>query len=265
MSGDPYRHERSSPENDAALQRLAAEGRRRLQAASEAEGLGTATAERHAEDVRERNVRVQLGAYYGTPLRTAQFCLLGLGVLLFVVGMVFGTAGAATTAGQIWTWVAVAAIVVVTVDWVALVLKRPPASAARVATERAWASSLPFSMHGYFEMLGDEPLEACSLELDIAWLAGSPAEDLLVAVLGNWDAAARLQVRDGVAYVSGGPFKCGVRSDNDVSHYYWLRPTRDLVDRVHRLVELVLLPMHQSYAIGKVLLRHKEVDRKELR
>jgi len=86
-------------------------------------------------------------------------------------------------------------------------------------------------------MLGDEPLEACSLELDIAWLSGPPpAEDTLRGILGNWDPAARLQVRDVVAYVSGGPFKCGVRLDN-ASIYYWVRPTRHLVERVHRLVD----------------------------
>ena len=260
MGDPPYRPVPAASETDGALAQLAAQGQRRIAQASAARTAAESAAElkkaREDAEGAETNVRVALGACYAGPLRKARPYLLmvvAAGVTTMagvsnlvptpVVGPIFFLGGLVFVGGVLWA-----------------VLARPTASRAEVAAEKAWASSLPFALEGYFDMLAEDPVKECQLVMQLAWQPGRvPTPDVVQGVLGLWDPGAMVHAGDDGAL--------GIRSSRFVSGKFvvtnnadgqgFVRPTRDLVERVHRLVDAVLLPLHRSYPMARVsLTRH---------
>jgi hypothetical protein len=120
---------------------------------------------------------------------------------------------------------------------------------AVLAVERAWPSSLPFALEGYFEILGQEP-RLGQIEAAIALRTDSQAPDLDVlrgVVLGaDVDAEVSIDSSGTITILSG--FKsCYPGGVNEVSN-------REIPPYVHALVEKALLPLHRSHPIERVSL-----------
>ncbi len=250
MNDRPYRPAPDVSEDDAALARLAAEGQHRILEA----GAREADARQESgEGKRERNVRIALGAYHGTPVRKASYALMGVGALVIVaVGIespAFGSTGAVVSF--------LVGMLAATGGFLIRVLSAPIATRAELAAERAWTKSLPFAMDGYFEMLAAEPTLECELVLELEWTPGHvPTPETVQGLLGTWDTGARVQPLEEALCIRSSTFECGrLHNANNWYGSDALRPTRHLVDKVHGLVTTILQPLHRSHAIARVSLR----------
>lgn len=261
MSRDPYRPPPSATEVHADLERLAAEGRQRIQEAKS----GHVVAQPPPAGDYGDYALVAIGAHRRPPLAIALFLvvlpcaavapvaiLMGvqepLGGLIFIGGE--SLAAAALVAGL-------------------FLVSTPPAWAMRsaLAAERAWLASLPFALRGYFETLSAEPRRQMHLSVGIAWAdqARTPTQETLSAVLGVHDTEGRvgkpdppsvfddIETRPDVVIRTG--MVPGTRSKTDA--YSDRRAAFELVSTsnakvwsyVHDLVDKVLLPVHRDYAI----------------
>lgn len=257
MSEAPYRPDPQGSEADVEIARLAARGERRILDAKAAGASEAADGTNAEERRREANVRVALGAYYGSPVRWACFAMMGVGVLTFVVGGLLGLEGGAAAAALVIGLFAVIGGFLATF-WV-----DPAASRARVATERTWAESLPFALNEYFELLAQDPVIACRLLVELSWEPRrSPAPEIVRGVLGLWDAGIGVEPGNaGTMMVRGSPFVCGRYRRSSGAVYADPLPNRRLVARVHGLVDKVLLPLHRSHALARVSVRREVVHR----
>jgi len=250
MNDRPYRPAPDVSEDDAALARLAADGQHRILEASAREAEGRRESD---EGKREKNVRIALGAYRGTPLRRASYALMGVGALVLVaVGIEspdFGSAGVVA--------IFLVGMLAATGGLLIRVWATPAATTATVAAEKAWAKSLPFAMDGYFEILAAEPTLECQLVLELEWAPGRvPTPETVQGLLGTWDTGARVQPLEKALCIRSGTFECGqLYNANTWYGSDALRPTRHLVGKVHGLVTTVLQPLHRSHAIARVSLR----------
>lgn len=250
MDDRPYRPPPDVSEDDAALARLAAEGQHRILEASAREADARQDSD---ERKREKNVRIALGVYHGTPLRRASYALMGVGtVVIAAVGIEspdFGSAGvvASFLVGML---AAIGGLLI-------RVSSAPAATSATLAAEKAWAKSLPFSLDGYFEMLAAEPTLECQLVLELEWATGRVSTpETVQGLLGTWDTGARVQPLEEVLCIRSGTFECGrLHNGNNWYGSDALRPTRQLVGKVHGLVTTVLQPLHRSHAIARVTIR----------
>ena len=241
MNQGPYRP--NPPEGDAALERLAAEGKRAVRAAH----ANRVPAAQTEEKKRERNLRVALGVYYGTPLRTASYSMMGGSVLVMIVCLLgLDSSGVILFVG----------FFVVLGGFLVRLVVDPAATRTRVAAERAWAASLPFAMRGYFELLAEKPDLACQLVIELQWEPGrAPTLEIVQGVLGVWDTGANAWACEGETVgIRSGTLVCGYFPQSDI---WEPRPTRRLVARVHRLVDRVLVPLHRSHAIACVSLKRE--------
>ena len=250
MNDRPYRPAPDVSEDDAALARLAAEGQHRILEASARE----ADARRDSDEKKhEKNVRIALGAYHGTPIRKASYVLMGIGTLVIAaVGIEspdFGSAGVVVSF--------LAGMLAASSGLLMRVWSAPAATSATVAAEKAWAKSLPFALEGYFEMLAAEPTLECELVLELEWTPGRvPTPETVQGLLGTWDTGARVQPLEEALCIRSGTFECGrIQNANNWYGSDALRPTRHLVGKVHGLVTTVLQPLHRSHAIARVSLR----------
>jgi len=250
MNDRPYRPAPEVSEDDAALARLAADGQHRILEASALEADGRQDSD---ERKREKNVRIALGVYHGTPLRRASYALMGVGMLaIAAVGIEspdFGSAGVVASF--------LVGMLAATGGLLIRVWSAPAATSATLAAEKAWAESLPFAMEGYFEMLAAEPTLRCQLVLELEWAPGRvPTPEIVQGLLGTWDTGARVQSLEKALCIRSGTFECGhVYNANNWYGSDALRPTRHLVGKVHGLVTTVLQPLHRSHAIARVSLR----------
>lgn len=238
MPEEPYRPTPRTSERDVELARLAAAGQSRILGARANE----TTARQEAEERnREKNLRVGLGGYYGSPVRVASVVLIALGALLSLGEIVWDIDG--FSLGEV-TLVGAMAL---------LVFAAPKATRARVGAEREWASSLPFAMAGYFEILGGEPRRSCVLTVTLAWRDPRAAvgAGTLQGLVGLLDTGARAESRDAArALIRSGPIvdRAWIR----INRTYYVHRNTELVRYVHRLVDQVLLPLHRSHAIARV-------------
>lgn len=237
MPDEPYRPSPPGLAEDTDLARLAAEGQRRtLEAKAARAGAGREAGAR----TRDRNLRGALGGHYGAPIRTTSYVLIVAGIALLMGGLV---------------WHAESVIVLwpVLLGGVLLrVLATPLATPARVAAERAWQISLPFTLDGYVETLAEEPALSMRLAIELHWNSDdrSPGEEAIQGLLGLVDTEAEVHV-DGRATVH---IQSGVISGDT-----WIqsnggpvkRNTR-IVSYVHDLVDTVLLPLHRDYPLARV-------------
>ncbi len=252
MNDRPYRPAPDVSEDDAALARLAAEGQHRILEASAREADAR---QESGGGKRERNVRMALGAYHGTPIRKASYALMGVGTLVIVaVGIESPDLG---SAGVVVSFLV--GMVAATGGLLIRVWSAPAATRASLAAEEAWAESLPFALEGYFEMLAAEPTLECELVLELEWTPGRvPTPEAVQGLLGTWDTDARVQPLEEVLCIRSGTFECGrIHNANNWYGSDALRPTRHLVGKVHRLVTTVLQPLHRSHAIARISLRRE--------
>jgi hypothetical protein len=234
---EPYRPSPPGLGEDTDLARLAAEGQRRILEAK----AGRAGAGRDAgARTRDRNLRVALGGYYGAPIRTTSYVLIAAGIGLL-------------TGGFFWHAESVVVLWPVLLGGVLLrVLATPLATPARVAAERAWQTSLPFTLEGYFETLADEPALSMRLAIELQWNSDgrSAGEEAIQGLLGLVDTDAEVHVHE----------RATVRIQSGViSGDTWIqsnggpvkRNTR-IVPYVHDLVDKVLLPLYRDCPIARI-------------
>jgi hypothetical protein len=246
----PYRPPPPSSEADADLARRAAEGAR-LQREADASLAVVRTAGA------DRNVRVAVGAHFGTPLRTVPVVLA---VLLATATVALYATGPSKATdpdySSHWSLTMLALMGAGAAFFVRLFIP-PVATRARVTAERAWATSLPFALDGYFDVLAAEPVAWCALEITLAWEnpTGAPGVDTVQAIFGTSDTAAKVQHGAGAGTVgvrsdviSG---STGISSGSKRNPVYVYRNHR-FVAYTHRLVDEVLLPLHRSHAIARV-------------
>ena len=234
---EPYPPSPPGLGEDTDLARLAAEGQRRILEAKRGRvGAGPDAGARS----RDRNLRVALGGHYGAPIRTTAYVLIAAGI-----GLLIG--------GFFWPAESVFVLWPVLLGGVLLrVLAAPMATPARVAAERAWQASLPFTLEGYFETLADEPALSMRLAIELHWSSDGrgAGEQAFQGLLGLVDTDAEVHVHER-ATVS---IQSGVISGDT-----WIqsnggpvkRNTR-IVPYVHGLVDTVLLPLHRDFPIERI-------------
>jgi hypothetical protein len=234
---EPYRPSPPGLREDTDLARRAAEGQRRILDAKA--GRGGAGPDAGARS-RERNLRVALGGYYGAPIRTTSYVLIAAGI-----GLLIG--------GFFWHAESVIVLWPVLLGGVLLrVLATPLATPARVIAERAWQTSLPFALDGYFETLADEPALSMRLAIELHWSSDgrSAGEQAIQGLLGLVDTDAEVHVHE----------RATVRIQSGViSGDTWIQSNGGPVKRnarivpyVHALVDTVLLPLHRDFPIERI-------------
>jgi hypothetical protein len=233
VTDEPYR---PRPAESSELARLAVEGQQRIR-----EAQGRASSQLDARPSRrDWNVRVALGGYYGAPVWTASYVLGTTGLVALVVALV-----TSPTAAAVLFLVPAAALLI-------RLFAPPAANRARVAAERAWATSLPFALDGYFETLADPPAFRASLVIDVTWSGDGrgPGRDVLRQILGVVDTGASVEVCEGsTARARSGWIWCGTRVR--LNRAAITRNTR-IVAYVHDLVDRVLVPLHRDCPIARV-------------
>jgi hypothetical protein len=242
MPDEPYRPSPQVSEASTELARLAAEGQRRILDASASQA---AVERRVDEKKRERRLRTALGGHYGSPVRIASLALIAVGVLMWVGGL--------ACAGDTFLVFPLGLLIIIG-GFLVRVFAPPIATRRRVASEGTWASSLPFTMEGYFEALASPPSSECRLMIRLAWGDAAPAREAgaVQGVFGVIDTGAQVESeQDGTLSIRTGSIsgRTGIRV-NQMDVY---RNTR-LVAYVHDLVDKVLLPLHRSHALARVSL-----------
>jgi hypothetical protein len=242
MAEPPYRE--GPPEESAELQRLVAEGQRRIQQDQQS----------HAVVVREAgedNLREALGGGYFTPLKKVGIVMAGVGVLLALVpSLMSGPVSMLPSILQIvGLFLALGSIAVLSIGG------GGQASDANVAAERAWETAHPFPVDGYFDVLRGDPEPECVLVVVLEWRdpARAPSDGVLRGVLGVHDTAIRIDTnaRDHARFRSGViSGDIGVRV-NRVSVFKNVR----IPPYVHGLVDRALAPLHRSHPIARVSLQ----------
>jgi hypothetical protein len=243
MPDEPYRPAPTEPNPE--LEKLAAEGRARIQAANRAAPAP------HAPPA-DLELRAALGSRYVSPLRAASYASFVLGVVLGLVGFVgpLRDDTTVTVVAEILGMLLLAGGIAVSSTDAA---KR--ASAAQVGAERRWVQSLPFAMNGYFEVLEGPAEKECRLLVELEWLAApAPADETILGVWGLHDTGVRIDKRVGsIVTIRSGPI-----SGNGVQlSIYWIYDNRSIPRFVHGLVDRVLVPIHRSQPLARVSLRRQ--------
>lgn len=240
MNNDPYG--RGGDE----LARLAREGEARLRAAQQGQHAS-------AGEAAERNLRTALGPVRGAPVRRALLAALGVCLAAIVVGVALAVTGGERevfgVAIPIFANVSAFACFGL---FSAYMFVPPMASRAGVEAERAWAASLPFPMDWYFELLASEPRALSRIRVELWWAGQGVDPQTLQGLIALFDTAARVERSDHAhAAFTTGPISgmTGIRV-NRVPVYRNHR----LGAAVHRLVDVVLLPLHRNAPLARVKL-----------
>lgn len=215
------------------LARLAREGRERI----EREAREQAKRDAQLGDI---NMRVALGAHYGSPRKRVCLGIVALGVLWGIVG---GAAG--------WLEGARGALplLLITNGFLGVALLQPVASVDQIARERAFVAGRPFRVSGYFEALSDAPMPEARLLVRVRFASSVPAPNLLNDVLGCIDTQATVDQAAGGLLIQSGAISglTGIKSGGS-----WVYRNHRIVPWLHGLLEDVLGPVHASYPIASV-------------
>ena len=189
-------------------------------------------------------MRAALGGYYGTPLRTVSLALVIGCPVIFVGGLVLAiydgqVHGSQTQAAHGWWLVVPLCLPVFIVAMILRFVVESLASPARVAAERRWAKSLPVGLDDtYFEVLAAEPRMTTSSKESSGSSIPRRAALPTTPTWSGWRAAPSGDT--GVSVGSdGGATSAILRNDRIVAY-------------VHRFVDEVLLPLHESSPIARV-------------
>jgi len=245
MTQDPYRPAEPTVPNPELL-RLAQQGheRRRAAVARGAELRGPTSG----------HLSTAIGAYRGSAIRRFFLAVMLGGLATGVVGLALGKtqlqAGPNTVGLDLGFIVAFAAFFI-------YVFVPPKASRRAIEAERAWATSRPFELAGYFDVLSVEPTPACVIELAVTWRAGTRPPDgaLLHGVLGAVDPGARVDWLDAYgATITSSPISGS--TGICVNNVPVFRNHR-VPERVHLFVDKALDALHRSYPIDRVTLTRR--------
>jgi len=236
----PYRPHQ--PPLDPELARLARQGQENRR------GLARAQ-QAHLAHAGVGHLKTAVGAYRGSTLKRSLLAGIVTTLVLGTLGVVFATAGFETFGALMFVGYGVAFPL-----FMIWIFVPPIGSQAALDAEHGWSTSLPFDVHGYFDVLAAEPQPGRSVVYALDWAAGSRPPDpaLLHQIFGAVDPAARLEhVDGGGARIVGG----------SVSGFTGIRVNRRPVYRnhrfcshVHAVVDQVLVPLHRSHPIARVSL-----------
>ena len=243
MSQDPYRRQ---GEESQELARLAQQGQARLQAAHSGE-------DRRARAAAERNLRTALGPVRGAPLKRAILVLLVLCVIAQIAGLVLGELVALDDLlGFSLRPFRFAGLFASAWLFAGYLFVPPMASRASVEAERAWVASLPFPLDWYFELLASEPDASVRVRVELWWSTSGVDARTLAGILALFDTDSTvLEVHGAHASFTTGRISgmTGIRINR--SNVY---RNHRLGKAVHRLVEVVLLPIHRNAPLARVKL-----------
>jgi hypothetical protein len=242
VAQNPYRPDAGSRDE---LERLAREGQARLRAAHSHDAwMASATA--------EANLRTALGPVRGAPMRRAVLVLLVLSVPVAIASLVL-TAVIDDLIGLGARIQLTMACFGASIGLLCLYLfMAPKASRAGVEAERAWLASLPFPLEWYFELLASDPHASSRVKVELWWQAEGIDLRTLEGLVALMDTGAQvLEIQAGYAAFATQPLSgsTGIR----VNRRNVYRNHR-LGLAVHRVVDVVLAPIHRSAPLARVKL-----------
>jgi hypothetical protein len=125
-----------------------------------------------------------------------------------------------------------------------------------VARERAWASALPFVLvDDYFGLLSAQPDSSCRIVAEVAWSGDAPGVEVVQDLLGLVDTDARVEPYESRTRITTKRIDCSTgASVSTGGNYRTMASNHRLVPYVHELVDKVLLPVHRSHPIARVML-----------
>jgi hypothetical protein len=231
----------SDPNDELA--RLAQQGQARLAEAQHDHAFA-------ADAAAERNIRTAIGGVRGAPVRRLLIVLCVLCSAGTIVGFAVSmSAGPFVMMHYMPAWMAG---IFGSVGLLMLALFLPPlASRAAVDAERAWVASLPFALEHYFTVIGAGPAPECCLNVELE-ISRELAPGLVQGVIANYDPESRVLEASGTRiHFRTGPISgsTGIRINR--SNVY---RNHRLGKAVHRLVDVVLLPIHRSAPLARVKL-----------
>lgn len=239
----PYRPP-PGPGPDPELARLAAQGQQRRMAMAQEH-----QAEMHSSG--KGHLSTAIGAYRGSTLKRVMLAVIILSLASGALGAILAAVGLPEVTGFL-----VPGFVIAFVVFMIWVFIPPIASQGAIAAEQAWATSLPFQLAGYFEVLSGQPSFQRTVTFEIRWQPGPqrpPDRQLLISVISAVDPHARVQHAD----ESSATLTTGA-----ISGHTGIRVNRVPVYRNHRipahlhgLIDQVLVTIHRSHPIAMVTLR----------
>jgi hypothetical protein len=244
VSNDPYRPHGGGPSNELA--RLAQQGQARLQADQQ----GQSSSANAAADL---NMRTAIGPVRGAPVRRAVLVLFVLSLVALIAGGVI--AGLLTD--NVFEMMRLMPVgmtgLFASVGLLVLYLFLPPtASRAGVEAERAWVASLPFPLEHYFDVIAAEPSGECQLRVELWWTTQGVDPRTLQGIIALFDTQSSVIDAHGThASFMTGPISgsTGIRINRSYVHR-----NHRLGKAVHRLVDVVLMPIHRNAPLACVRL-----------
>jgi len=200
---------------------------------------------------RERTAAI--GPVRGAPMRRAVLVLLVLCVVALIAGGILASQVVHDSFGMMRLMpIAMTGFFAVLGLFFLYLFMPPLASRAGVEAERAWVASLPFALDWYFELLSLDPSPSCRVRLEIAWTTHGVDAHTLQGIIALFDTGSSvIEARPDHAELTTGPISgmTGIRI-NRASVYRNHR----LGTAVHRLVDVVLLPLHRNAPVTRVKL-----------
>lgn len=194
-------------------------------------------------------MRTAIGGLRGAPMKRAILVLLVLSVVASIVGAVI----VVDAFGMFSVMPVAMPGLFVSMGLLFLYLFLPPlASRAAVEAERAWVASLPFALDGYFELIASKPRGVSAVRVDLWWTNQGVDLPTLQGIIALFDTQSSInQAHDAHASFTTGPISgsTGIR----INRAYVYRNHR-LGTAVHRLVEVVLMPIHRNAPLARVKL-----------
>ncbi len=224
--------------NDSGLEALAARGRAAREARHEAERRKRGKEAEAQQRRGYRALRHTLFASSGAAVGLATLSLLVVMAMPFGVG--FYANRELGVSEENATYLGALALAV-GIGLGVLVYRALARAAER--SERAWIASLPFDVHGYFEVLTVEPSSSADLVVAITFVAEKPDPNQLA------DAAAALSF---VPDEKRGKAVVFRRDDIDCSQNDGPDTNSPLLAAMRHVIDDLLVPMHVSHRVEKV-------------
>jgi hypothetical protein len=243
VSPDPHRPVGGSSNE---LARLAEQGQARLQAEHRGQDV-------RAQAAADRNMRVAIGPVRGAPVKRAVLVLL----VLSVVGLIAGVAITHVVIHDVFRRLALLpygmAGLFASGGLLFLYLYLPPtASRAAVQAERVWVASLPFALERYFDVIAADPSSECRMQVELWWTTPGVDPRILQGIIALFDTESSVTESGGAhaSFTTGSiSGSTGIRVNG--AHIY---RNHRLGKAFHRLVDVVLLPIHRSAPLARVKL-----------
>lgn len=199
----------------------------------------------------KRHLSAAIGAYRGSALKRGMVvAALGLSAV-GIAGIIASALGAPALGGVLLGGLPLGFVVIMI--WLAVPTL---ASQGAIAAEEAWATSLPFQLTGYFEILAAQPRHERTVTFELRWREGArrpPDRALLLSVVSAVDPQARVQDVDD----NGASFTTGAIS-GQTGITINRRPVyrnHNIPAHLHGIVDEVLVALHRSHPIAVVTLR----------